>query len=139
MRLQALSSDESKSLDNESDDFCFLLLRQFFVLLRFFLTDLLQLLIFNELDFLMMSLKMMGLDPGLLVHALLLYAMINLLVVLENPLVVFVAWGLDFFPQQESSQLVTFFHWSCLYQKESSPKVVDLYKYFAAQNLDSPS
>ena len=33
--------------------------------------------------------------------------------------------SLAFFFQKESSQLVTFFYWSCLYQKDSSSKVVD--------------
>ena len=33
--------------------------------------------------------------------------------------------GFGIFFQQESIQLVTLFRWSCLYQKESIPKVVD--------------
>ena len=47
--------------------------------------------------------------------------------------------GSGVFFQQESSQLVTLFCWSCLYQKESSPKVVGSLKYFGAQNPDFPS
>ena len=39
----------------------------------------------------------MGLDPGPLVPSLFLFAPMNLLVVLVNPLVVSVAWGMDFF------------------------------------------
>ena len=42
---------------------------------------------------LMMSLTMMGLTPGPLVRALLIFALNNLLVVLETLLVLFVAWG----------------------------------------------
>ena len=68
---------------------------------------------------------MMGLTLGLLVRAVFLFALMNTLVVLENPSVVSVAWGLSFPPQQELSQLVTLLCWSCSYQKESSPKVVD--------------
>ena len=45
----------------------------------------------------MTSLTTMGLTPGLLVHALLLFALKNPLVVLKVPLVVFVAWVLVFF------------------------------------------
>ena len=41
----------------------------------------------------------MGLTPGLLVRAILLFALKNPLVVLTTPLVVFVAWGLEFFFQ----------------------------------------
>ena len=47
-----------------------------------------------------MSLTMIGLDPGLLVRTIFLFAMMNPLVVLVNPLVVFVAWGLVFLSQQ---------------------------------------
>ena len=47
--------------------------------------------------FSMMSLKIMGLDPGPMVRALFLFALMSLLVVLENLLVVFVAWGMEFF------------------------------------------
>ena len=79
-----------------------------------------------------MSLTMMGLTPVTLVRALLFFALINLLVLLYTPLVVlkiplavFVTWGLEFFPQQESSQLVMLFLWSCSYQKELSPKTVN--------------
>ena len=82
----------------------------------------------------MMSLTMMVLTPGLLVRALFLFALMNPLVVLETPLVMLtnmlvmsVAWGLAVFFQQESIQLVTLFRWLCLYQKDSSPKVVDSY------------
>ena len=45
----------------------------------------------------MMILMMMGLDPVTLVRALSLFALMNPLAVLENPLVVSVAWGLEFF------------------------------------------
>ena len=45
----------------------------------------------------MMILMMMGLDPVTLVRALSLFALMNPLTVLENPLVVSVAWGLEFF------------------------------------------
>ena len=52
----------------------------------------------------MMSLMMMGLTPGPLVHSLFLFALNNPLVVLltplvvlTNPLVMLVAWGLEFF------------------------------------------
>ena len=82
----------------------------------------------------MMSLTMMVLTPGLLVRALFLFALMNPLVVLETPLVMLtnmlvmsVAWGLAVFFQQESIQLVTLCRWLCLYQKDSSPKVVDSY------------
>ena len=44
----------------------------------------------------MMSLTMMGLDPGLLVRVLFLFTMKNILVMLTTPLVVFVAWVLEF-------------------------------------------
>ena len=50
-----------------------------------------ELLSFNELDFFMMSLAMMGLDTGPLVRVLFHFALVNPLVVLVNPLVVFVA------------------------------------------------
>ena len=57
---------------------------------------------------------MMGLNPGPLVRAIFPFDLMNLLVVLEtllvlltNPLVISVAWGLPFTPQQDSSQLVT--------------------------------
>ena len=63
----------------------------------------------------MMSLKMMGLTPGPLVHALFLLTLMNPwgvlespLVVVEIPLVMFVSWGLVFWSQQELSQLLTF-------------------------------
>ena len=46
--------------------------------------------------------------PGLLVCALLLFVLMNSFVVLKNPLVMSVAWGLVFLSQQESSQLVKF-------------------------------
>ena len=75
---------------------------------------------------------MMGLTPGPLKRALFLFlSMIplvvleNPLVVLENPLVVSAARGLAGEFRQELSQLVTFFCYSCLYQEELSPKVVD--------------
>ena len=68
---------------------------------------------------------MMGLDPSPLVRTLLHFALVNPLLVLDNPLVMFVAWALALFLQLESSQLATLFHWSCFYQDESSPKVVD--------------
>ena len=59
----------------------------------------------------MTSLTMMGLTPGLLVHAILLFALKNPLVMLTTllvvlttplavlaiPLIVFVAWGITFF------------------------------------------
>ena len=44
----------------------------------------------------MTSLTMMGQTPGPLVRALFLFALMNPLVVLVNPLVVSVAWGLEF-------------------------------------------
>ena len=81
---------------------------------------------------LMMSLMMMGLTPGTLVHAFLLFASINLLVVLKTPLIVLtnilvmsVAWALEFCHQQESKQLMTLICWSRSYQKKSIPKVVE--------------
>ena len=40
---------------------------------------------------------MVGLTPGLLVHALFFFALMNLLVVLTITLVMFVAWDLAFF------------------------------------------
>ena len=46
----------------------------------------------------MTSLTMMGLTPGPLVRALFHFALLNLLVVLENLLVVSVTWGLAFPP-----------------------------------------
>ena len=60
-----------------------------------------------------------------LVRAIFHFAMKNLLVLLNNPLVMSVAWGLSFLSQQELSQLTTFLLWLCSYQNESSPKVVD--------------
>ena len=61
---------------------------------------------------------MMGLTPGPLVRALLLFALHNTLVVLTTPLIVLmitlvvsVAWVLAFLFQQELSQLVTLFRW----------------------------
>ena len=45
----------------------------------------------------MMSMTMIGLTLGLLVHALFLFALMNLLVVLETPLVVSLEWNLAFF------------------------------------------
>ena len=68
---------------------------------------------------------MVGLYPGPLVHELFRFALVNTLVALENPLVVFVMWALELFFWHESSQLVTFFCWLCLYQKESIPKMVN--------------
>ena len=73
----------------------------------------------------MMSLTLMGLTPGPLVRALFLFALKNPLVVFTTLLVVFVAWGVLFLSQQESSQLLALFRWLCLYQKELSPKTVD--------------
>ena len=70
-----------------------------------------------------MSLNMMGLTPSPLVRVLFLFTLMNLLVVLDtplvvltNPLVVSVAWGLEFFFRQKSSQLVMLFCWSCSYK-----------------------
>ena len=68
---------------------------------------------------------MMGLDPGPLVRVILHTALVHLVVALANPLVMFVAYPLEFFFQLELSQLVTFLRWSRLYQEESSSKVVD--------------
>ena len=75
---------------------------------------------------------MMVLTPGPLVRALFLFALMIPLVILETPLVVLtnmlvvsVVLGLAFLSWQESSKLVTLFRWLCLYQKESSQKVVD--------------
>ena len=80
----------------------------------------------------MMSLAMMGLTLGPMVRVVFLFTFMNPLVVLETPLVVLnillvvsVVWGLKFLSWQESIQLVTLFHWPCLYQKESSPEVVE--------------
>ena len=91
----------------------------------------------------MMSLTMMGLNTGPLIHSLFHFALMELLVVLETLLVVLkitlvvsVVWGMVFLSQKEFSQSVTLFRWSYLYQKESSPKVVDSQKYFGAQNPD---
>ena len=67
----------------------------------------------------------MGLYPGRLVCALFHFSLVNPLVAFENPLVVFVAYALSFLSRQKLSKLVTLFHWLYLYQKESSPKVVD--------------
>ena len=71
----------------------------------------------------MMIMTMMGLTLGLLVRVLFLFSLMNLMVMLESPLVVLdnllvmlVAWCLEFLSQQESSQVVTLFYWSCLYQ-----------------------
>ena len=80
----------------------------------------------------MIILTMMGMDPGPLVRAFSLFALMNPLVVLTIMLVVSVAWGLEFLSRKESSQLVTVFRWSYLHQKESIPKAVDSYKYFGA-------
>ena len=74
--------------------------------------------------FSMISLTIMGMNPGLLVRKLFLFDLVNLLVMLTIPLVVFLAWVLAFFFQLEYSQLVTLICWLCLYQKESSPKAV---------------
>ena len=75
---------------------------------------------------------MMGLTPGPLARALFLFALMNPLVALETPLVmlentlvVSVAWVMSLIFWQESSKLVKLLRWSCSYQKESSPKVVD--------------
>ena len=57
---------------------------------------------------LMTIMRIMGQTMGPLVRALYLLALINLLVVLENPFVVSVALGMAFFFQQESSQLLAF-------------------------------
>ena len=66
---------------------------------------------------LMISLTMMGLDPGLLVRVLLRFTLMNLLVVLENLLVMSVLWVWEFLSQHKLSQLMTFFCWMCSYQK----------------------
>ena len=66
----------------------------------------------------MMSLTMMGLDRGPLVRALFHFA-------LEILLVISVAYDLEFLFRLESSQLVTFLRWSCSYQEELSPKLID--------------
>ena len=75
---------------------------------------------------------MMGLTLVPPLHALFLFTLMNPSVVLETPLVVLtnklvvsMAWGMEFLSQQELIQLVMFFRWSCLYQKELSTKVVD--------------
>ena len=46
----------------------------------------------------MMSLTMMGLDPGPLVRALFHFTLMNPLIVLVDLLVVFMLWGLAFVP-----------------------------------------
>ena len=50
--------------------------------------------------FLMISVTMMGMSTGTLVRAIYHFALINMLVVLANVLVVFVSWGLAFFPNR---------------------------------------
>ena len=60
---------------------------------------------------LMTSLTITVLDLGPLVRAFFHFSLMNPLVVLVNPLLVFVALGLVFLYQQESSQLVSFFRW----------------------------
>ena len=47
----------------------------------------------------MMSLTMMGLDPGPLIRTIFHFDLMNTLVVLENLLVVFLVWGLAFWSQ----------------------------------------
>ena len=63
----------------------------FFILSLLFLIYLLALLSIDELNFLMMSLMMIGMDPGPLIRALFHFPLMNLLVLLENPLFVFMA------------------------------------------------
>ena len=70
------------------------------------------------------SLTMMGLDSGPLVRSLFHFPLVNPLVVLVNFLLVSVAYALDILFRLESNHLVTFLCWSCLYQEESSPKLV---------------
>ena len=72
----------------------------------------------------MMSLTMIGLVLGILVLSLSLFALMNPLVVLAIMLGMSVAWVLAFLSEYESTQLVTLFCWSCLYQIELIPKVV---------------
>ena len=86
----------------------------------------------------MTSLTMMGQTTGPLVRELFLFTLENTLVVLVHLLVVFLAWRLEFFSQQELIQLVTLFCWSCLNQKESSPKVVDSLNVLAPKILIFP-
>ena len=50
----------------------------------------------NEI-ILMMNMMMVGLDPGPLVRGLFRFALVNTLVALENPLVVFVVLALELF------------------------------------------
>ena len=69
----------------------------------------------------MMRLTIMGLTPSLMVCAIFFFDFINPLVVLNNTLVVSVVWGLEFLSRQESSQLMKFLRWSCLYQNELIP------------------
>ena len=56
-----------------------------------------------------MSLTMMGLTPGPLIHALFFFALENPLVVLTTPLVVFVVWSLAFC---SNSNQVNWWHFS---------------------------
>ena len=48
----------------------------------------------------MISLAMMGLTPGPLVHVIFIFALMNPVVVLKNMFVMFMAWGLMFLFQQ---------------------------------------
>ena len=75
---------------------------------------------------------MMGLNPGPLVRVIF-YCVLKIL------LVVLVAWGLAFLYKQELGPNVTFLHFSCWYQYDSSPKVVDSSKCFGAQIINFPS
>ena len=72
----------------------------------------------------MMNLTILGLDPGPLVHALFHFALENPLAVMVNPLVLSVAYALFFLFQLESSQLVTFLRWLCLYKEEPFGKMI---------------
>ena len=67
---------------------------------------------------------MMCLDQDPLVHVLFHFDLANPLVVLENPLVVFVGIGSGIFVPTGIDS-ITLFHWYCYYQKKSSIKVVD--------------
>ena len=85
-----------------------------------------------------MSLTMTGLDPGPMVPALFYFALVNRLVLLANPLVMFVTQALMFWFRLETIQLVKLSRCFCSYSKESSTKVVTSQHYVGAQNIYFP-
>ena len=77
----------------------------------------------------MMSLMNLGLTPDPLIHTL--FALF--IFVFTTTLLVLGFWDLVFLHPQEVSITVIFLRLMCLYQHESSPKVVDSSKCFGAQ------